>query len=92
MRLEEMTIKYICRTCEGHFIDSFKIDGNYCKRSSCGSHNIKLISRKGWSDEEIQFILKRINENPLSIAKMLKRPFEGVRRKMHRLKVELRKS
>lgn len=91
MKFEEMIVKYICNTCKMHFTSNFKVTGNDCRRSGCGSRDLKLIYRQSWMLDEINYLLTHLNEKPDRIARRLKRPVGAVKRKLHRLKKEIKK-
>ena len=71
MPLDEMIIKFICKECGMHFTDNYNPNGNICRRSYCGSKNLDMIFRKGWTNNEIQYLLEHLNTNPDIIAKQL---------------------
>jgi len=90
MRFSDMKVKFICLDCGMHFTDNYDVNGNTCNRSLCGSKNLKLIFRKGWTESELEYLWQHKNVHYVTLAKRLKRPPTAVHRKLFRLKKELK--
>lgn len=88
MPFEDMLVSFTCEACNMRFIANFDIDGNTCQRSSCGSKKVVVRYKVQWSDDEEEILRKYKDIGIEKLAKKLKRPIEGVKRKYYRMKQE----